>query len=109
MRNFWQIEFPVGAPDRGAPYGERLDPGTASIASLIMGGLGAVSSVSSLLGMGKKESAPAPAPPVVSPVTPMPTSPTKASITKKQQTLLGQLDQNRMSRQDTILTDKLGA
>ena len=75
------------------------------IASTIIGGMGALSSVSSLLG-GKKD---APVPPAIAPVTPMPTSPTKASITKKQQTLLGQLEGNRMSRQDTILTDKLGA
>lgn len=90
-------EHPQGDPRRGAPFGERTDPGTIGIISAIGSGLGAVSTIA---GMGKKDSAPAP---IVSKPTTMPTPDDAAAKAAKRRALAGATE--RRGRQSTILSD----
>lgn len=59
-RTFWQSEFPIGDPMRGAPYGERTDPATIGMnipagqgPAAAMGGIGTIFNVIGNLGAGR--------------------------------------------------------
>lgn len=49
IRQHW-TEHPIGCPDRGAPYGERLDPGTMGTAGSSGGWVSAVGSLFQAMG-----------------------------------------------------------
>lgn len=117
MRNHHiYAEYPVGQPDRGVPYGERLDPMTALTA--FGTGISALNSLNSLMGGGKSESAAptqvaAAAAPVVTTPTVMPEPDDQAAKRAKATTIAGL--SARRGRQSTILdngpasADLLGA
>lgn len=99
-------EHPQGHPTRGAPYGERLDPGTLVMAQTfgsILGGLGAAKSLFGGSGGG----ATATPPPTVTPPTVMPIPDDQAAADSKRRALAGL--SARRGRQSTILSDPASA
>lgn len=126
MRNFWDIEFPVGDPMGGPAFGERREPvsaaligtaaagGAGATAGLIgaggalsagglLSGLGAISAIGSMFS-GKKGSAQAPQ---LSKPTVMPTPDDEAQLAAKRKSLAAQ--SQRRGRQSTILSDPVSA
>ena len=97
MRKFWEIEFPVGSPTRGAPYGERTDPGTIAMVAAIGGAASGAASLYGALSGGKDS----PAPPTVSKPTVMPSPDDDAMKLAKKKALAGQVQ--RRGRQSTVL------
>lgn len=103
MRNHPLHDEPYGHPNRGAPYGERLDPATLTL-STVLTGIGAGASVLGAMGamgaIGGKPSAPTP---TVSKPTTMPTPDDEAARAAKRKSLAAQ--SARRGRSSTILED----
>lgn len=62
MRNFWARDLPVGEPTRGAPFGERCDPGavtnsTPSTMGNVGAGMGVFGTLMNFIGNMKASSA----------------------------------------------------
>lgn len=77
MRRFWESQFPVGDPFRGAPYGERTDPVSIGTFATYASAAAAATSIGSAFGLfgGKDGGSIAPPPPPPAPLAP----PTMAS------------------------------
>lgn len=100
MRNHPLHDEPYGHPNRGAPYGERCDPASLTL-STVLTGIGAGASVLGAMGaLGGKPSAPAP---TMSKPTTMPTPDDEAARAAKRKSLAAM--SARRGRASTILDD----